>query len=76
LNDTVAQLQLAYRHNLPERQRRYDELAEVVATWREAPRSDANNRLLVDWLRGAIRSSIHNSCCRRHRNSSARMLWA
>jgi hypothetical protein len=61
LNDTVAQLQLAYRHNLPEQQRRYDELAQIVATWREAPRNDANNRLLEDWLRGAIRSSMPGS---------------
>jgi hypothetical protein len=61
LNDTVAQLQLAYRHNVPERRRRYDQLAQVVAAWREAPRSDANNRLLEDWLRGAIRSSMPGS---------------
>jgi hypothetical protein len=61
LNDTVAQLQLAYRHNVPEQRRRYDQLALVVNAWREAPRSDANNRLLEDWLRGAIRSSMPGS---------------
>jgi hypothetical protein len=61
LNDTVAQLQLAYRHNVPEQRRRYDELAQVVAAWREAPRNDANNRLLEDWLRAVIRSSMPGS---------------
>jgi hypothetical protein len=61
LNDTVAQLQLAYRHNAPERRRRYDQLAVVLAAWRDAPRSDANNQLLEDWLRGAIRSSMPGS---------------
>jgi hypothetical protein len=61
LNDTVAQLRLSYRHNVPEQRRRYDELAQVVSAWREAPRTDANNRLLEAWLRGAIRSSMPGS---------------
>jgi hypothetical protein len=61
LNDTVAQLQIAYRHNIPEQERRYDALAQVVAAWRAAPRNEINNRLLEDWLRGAIRSSMPGS---------------
>jgi hypothetical protein len=61
VNDTVAQFQLAYHHNTAEQRRRYDQLSQTVAAWREAARNDANNRLLEDWLRGAIRSSMPGS---------------
>jgi hypothetical protein len=61
VNDTVAQLQLAYRHNATEQRRRYDQLSTTVDAWRDAKRSDANNRLLEDWLRRAIRSSMPGS---------------
>jgi hypothetical protein len=61
VNDTVAQFQLAYRHNVAEQRRRYDEVAQVLAAWRQAPRNESNNQLLEDWLRGAIRNSMPGS---------------
>jgi hypothetical protein len=61
VNDTVAQLQLAYRHDATEKRRRYERLSTTVDAWRDAERSDANNRLLEDWLRRAIRSSMPGS---------------
>jgi hypothetical protein len=61
VNDTVAQLQIAYRHNVPEQRRRYAQLAAAITVWRVAPRSETNNRLLEDWLRVAIRNSMPGS---------------
>jgi hypothetical protein len=58
LNDTVAQLKLSYRSDMAEQRRRYEQLATIIAAWRASDRSDTNDRLLEDWLRGAIRSSM------------------
>lgn len=58
VNDAVAQLQLSFRHHRAEQLQRYEELREVVEAWQASPRTDANNRLLEDWLRAAIRSSM------------------
>jgi hypothetical protein len=61
VNDVAAQIQLAYRQDPAERQRRHAELAAAVAAWRAGERSAANNRLLGEWLRAAIRSSMPGS---------------
>ncbi len=61
VNDTAAQLQLAYRQHPDERARRQEQLTAAVAAWRTAPRSEANNERLAIWLRGAILSSMPGS---------------
>lgn len=61
LNDTVAQFKLVYRHDVDELRRRYEEVSKAVAAWREADRTDENNRRLEAWLRSAIRSSMPGS---------------
>ena len=61
VNDTAAQLQLAYRQHPDERARRQEQLTAAVAAWRAAPRSEANNEKLATWLRAAILSSMPGS---------------
>jgi hypothetical protein len=61
VNDTAAQLQLAYRQRPDERARRQEQLTAVVAAWRAAPRNEANNERLATWLRAAIVSSMPGS---------------
>jgi len=61
VNDTAAQLQLAYRQHPDERARRQEQLTAAVAAWRAAPRSEANNERLANWLRAAILSSMPGS---------------
>jgi hypothetical protein len=61
VNDTAAQIQLAYRLDPTERQRRHEQLEEAVKSWRTVQRSDANNRLLAEWLRAAMRNSMPGS---------------
>src|SRR6476660_1067163 len=51
VNDTAAQLQLAYRQHPDEKARRKEQLTAAVAAWRAAPRSEANNEQLATWLR-------------------------
>jgi hypothetical protein len=61
VGETSAQFQIAYRLNPAEAQRRQEQLNLVVAAWRAAPRSDANNQSLTAWLRAAIRASMPGS---------------
>jgi hypothetical protein len=61
VNDTVAQVQIAYRQHPDERERRREQLAAVIAAWRAAPRSEVNNERLAKWLRAAILSSMPGS---------------
>jgi hypothetical protein len=61
VNDAAAQLQLAYRQHPDERARRQEQLTTVVAAWRMAPRTEANNERLATWLRAAILSSMPGS---------------
>ena len=61
VNVTVVQLQVAYRQDPAERLDRYGQLEGVVERWRNAPRSEANDRLLAEWLRGAMRVSMPGS---------------
>jgi hypothetical protein len=61
VNDTAAQLQLAYRQHPDERARRQERLTAAVAAWRAAARNGANNERLANWLRAAILSSMPGS---------------
>lgn len=61
VNDTAAQVQLAYRRHPDERKHRQDQLAAVVTAWRAAARSEANNEQLATWLHAAIQSSMPGS---------------
>jgi hypothetical protein len=61
VNDTAAQLQLAYRQHPDERARRQEQLTAAIMAWRAAPRSEANNEKLATWLRAAILSSMPGS---------------
>ena len=61
VNDTAAQVQLAYRQQPGEREYRQRQLASVLAGWRAAARSEANNQRLATWLHSAISSSMPGS---------------
>ncbi len=61
LNNTVAQLQLAYRQHPVERAHRQEQLVAAVVAWRAAPRNEANNEKLANWLRAAMASSMPGS---------------
>jgi hypothetical protein len=61
VGEATAQFQLAYRLRPAEGQHRYEQLNAVVAAWRAAPRTEANNERLSNWLRAAIRASMPGS---------------
>jgi hypothetical protein len=61
VNDAAAQFKMAYRHNTEEHRARYDQLSKALVAWKAAPRSEENDKLLGDWLRGAIRRSMPGS---------------
>src|SRR4051794_26032529 len=56
-----AQFELANRSYPAEGESRQAQLNVVVAAWRAAPRTDANNERLNSWLRAAIRASMPGS---------------
>jgi hypothetical protein len=59
--EASTQFELAYRSYPAEGQYRQEQLNSVVASWRSAPRTEANNDRLNAWLRAAIRSSMPGS---------------
>src|SRR5882757_11317085 len=59
--EASAQFKLAYRSQPAEGDRRQQQLNAVIAAWHAAPRSEANNEQLNNWLRTAIRSSMPGS---------------
>jgi len=61
VGEAAAQFQLAYRLRPAEGQHRHEQLNAVVAAWRAAPRTEANNERLSNWLRAAIRASMPGS---------------
>lgn len=61
VRDTSTQIQLAYRLHPTEQRKREEQLTAVVAAWRAAPRTEANNDRLNAWLRSAIRASMPGS---------------
>src|SRR4051794_372285 len=58
VNDSSAQVELAYRQHPAERDARQKQLAEAVKSWRAAERNETNNERLARWLRAAIVSSM------------------
>ncbi|HVT29223.1 MAG TPA: hypothetical protein VHE81_14500 [Lacipirellulaceae bacterium] len=61
VNDTAAQVQLAYRQLPNERDRRQAKLDSVVAAWRASNRDQASNERLATWLHTAILNSMPGS---------------
>lgn len=61
VNETATQVQLSYRQHPAEQKQRQDQIAAVIAAWRTAERSEANNQLLTAWLHAAILSSMPGS---------------
>ena len=61
VNDTAKQLHLSYRHNLTQSHARYEQVRLAIAAWKAATRNDANDQLLAQWLRHAIRNSMPGS---------------
>ena len=61
VGETVAQIDVAYRRKPTEKASRRAQLDAVVSAWRAAPRSAANDRRLIEWLRMAIRKSMPGS---------------
>lgn len=61
VNETAAQIQLAYQRDPNERDERQQQVAAVLSAWRNAPRSEGNNEQLASWLRAAIASSMPGS---------------
>jgi hypothetical protein len=61
VNDTAAQIQIAYRQHPDEREIRREQLAAAIAAWRAAPRSETNNEVLRTWLHAAIGNSMPGS---------------
>src|SRR4051812_27589120 len=61
VNDTSAQIDLAYRQRPAERDARQKQLAEAVKSWRAAERNETNNERLASWLRATILSSMPGS---------------
>ncbi len=61
VNDLGLQLRLSYRANLPEYQRRYDQLGQAIAAWNGSTKSDADRAAIAGWLRQATLSSMPGS---------------
>jgi hypothetical protein len=61
VNETFAQIDLAYRQHPSERELRRQHLAQVIKSWRTAEHSESNNERLTIWLRAAIVSSMPGS---------------
>lgn len=58
VGETSAHFQLVLRLHPNEARHRQAQLDAVVAAWRAAPRSAANDEQLMKWLRSAIRMSM------------------
>jgi hypothetical protein len=61
VNETAAQVQLAYRQHPAEQQLRREQLEATLTAWRAAERSEANNALLTNWLHAAMQNSMPGS---------------
>ncbi|MCG8448887.1 MAG: hypothetical protein MI725_04820 [Pirellulales bacterium] len=57
-SDLRFQLEMAFRHDTTERQKRLAQLAQVIAAWEDAPRTATNRQQLVDWLLESTSRSI------------------
>lgn len=61
VTDTAYQLELSYRFNVTELEKRRDEVSRAIEAWNKSPRSEKENQQLADWLRSAIRASMPGS---------------
>ncbi|HEY4232767.1 MAG TPA: hypothetical protein VGM76_05060 [Lacipirellulaceae bacterium] len=59
--DLKAELQLAYRDNVPEITQRSEQLRRALDTWNASPKSAANRDQMNAWLRDSIRLSMPGS---------------
>lgn len=57
VNNLTKQLRLAYRHDLPEYSRRFEQLRAAIRSWNESAQSETDHQKMSVWLR----ESIHNS---------------
>jgi hypothetical protein len=58
VNDTVAQLEIAYRHDRAELERRYNTVGQAVSAYKKSSRDAANHQRLAEWLRAVMRASM------------------
>jgi hypothetical protein len=61
VNDAAWQVQLSYRSDATERNRRREQIELTIAAWQAAARNKLNDERLAEWLRGTIRSSMPGS---------------
>lgn len=61
LNDAVAQLEISYRYDWTELERRYQIVSQAVVAWNKSSRDAVNNQRLADWLRAVMQSSMPGS---------------
>jgi hypothetical protein len=57
-SDLRFQLEMAFRHDIRERETRLAQLDAVMAAWNIAPQDDADRELLLVWLRAAGANSL------------------
>lgn len=57
-SDLRFQLEMAFRHDIRERDARLAQLDAVMAAWNVAPQSEADRELLLSWLREAGTNSL------------------
>lgn len=61
VDDTAFQLGLTYRFNVTELKQRREQVDKALEAWNKSSRSEADNRALAAWLRGAMRASMPGS---------------
>lgn len=61
VDELGSQLWLAYRANVPEHQRRHEQLRQAIAAWNASSQSQTDRELMAAWLRAAMRSSMPGS---------------
>jgi hypothetical protein len=59
--EATTQFELAFRACPSKGEARREKLEAVVATWRAAPRTEANDEQLSNWIHAAIRASMPGS---------------
>jgi hypothetical protein len=60
-SELTAELQLAYRDNVPEFTQRSEQLRRATDAWNASPKSPANRDRMVAWIHESIRASMPGS---------------
>jgi hypothetical protein len=60
-SDLEFQLQRAYKHDVKRRNKRLDQLANVIQDWQHSTQSPPDHQRLVNWLTQATRNSMPGS---------------